>query len=108
MSDHVTDQLLIVLSIFTILVVAGNFVLLTTLLRRVHEWVNVTTELIKLESAAAKGCQCGCGKPPFVPEVKQDWEKPAEKPTLAAVPTKKATPRKRATKKVAEKPTETP
>jgi hypothetical protein len=50
MSDHVTDQLLIVLSVFTILVVAGNFVLLTTLLRRVHEWITATHELVSLLS----------------------------------------------------------
>ena len=50
MSDHVTDQLLIVLSVFTILVVAGNFVLLTTLLRRVREWITATHELVALLS----------------------------------------------------------
>lgn len=50
MSDHVTDQLLIVLSVFTILVVAGNFVLLNSLLRRVHEWIAATHELVALLS----------------------------------------------------------
>ena len=50
MSDHVTDQLQIVLSVFTILVVAGNFVLLNSLLRRVHEWIAATHELVALLS----------------------------------------------------------
>ena len=50
MNDHVTDQLQIVLSVFTILVVAGNFVLLSTLLRRVREWISATHELVSLLS----------------------------------------------------------
>ena len=50
MNDHVSDQLQIVLSVFTILVVAGNFVLLSTLLRRVREWISATHELVSLLS----------------------------------------------------------
>lgn len=50
MNDHVTDQLQIVLSVFTILVVAGNFVLLNSLLRRVREWITATHELVSLLS----------------------------------------------------------
>lgn len=64
MSDHVTDQLLIVLSVFTILVVAGNFVLLTTLLRRVREWISATHELVALLSnLSTKLDQTRRGKP---------------------------------------------
>ena len=53
-NDAATDQIIIFLTVFTIMVVAGNCYLLFTLNKRARQWITLTRDLISMLTKAEK------------------------------------------------------